>query len=288
MLSIDWDYKNGWHKPVIQPYGPISLAVTATSLHYGISAFETISVCKNEKDGKLQGFRPSYHIQSLFTSSEHLDLPSFDTQEMLECLKQLVKLDKEWIPEDPDIPIQMYSRMNHISTDEMLGVRTPKASKIYAICSPLLMRNKTIRVKCNSGIDKHWPLGHGEFRISGNFGPLVPTIADAKQNGFDDVLWTLDDYIKELTILNVFVVWKSRYGEVELLTPPIDGCIFNGSIRKSIVEMKDQIFKDKGIKLVERQISIHEIINAYNEGRMMEMFGAATQSSIQPFSSLVY
>jgi branched-subunit amino acid aminotransferase/4-amino-4-deoxychorismate lyase len=80
----------------------------------------------------------------------------------------------------------------------------------------------------------------------------VPTIADAKQNGFDDVLWMLDDYVKEFTVLNVFVLWKSRYGEVELITPPIDGCIFNGTLRQSLVEMKDKIFKEKGVKLVER------------------------------------
>lgn len=117
---------------------------------------------------------------------------------------------------------------------------------------------------------------------------MVPSIADAKQNGFDDVLWMLDDYIKEFTVLNVFVLWKSRYGEIELITPPIDGCIFNGTLRKSLVEMKDKIFKEKGVKLVERQVSIHEMINAYNEGRMLEIFGASTSSSIQSVSRVVY
>lgn len=116
----------------------------------------------------------------------------------------------------------------------------------------------------------------------------MPTIADAKQNGFDDVLWMLDDYIKEFTVMNVFVVWKSRYGEVELITPSIDGCIFNGTLRKSLVEMKDKIFKEKGVKLVERQISIHEIINAFNEGRMLEIFGTSTSSSILSVSRVVY
>jgi branched-subunit amino acid aminotransferase/4-amino-4-deoxychorismate lyase len=37
-------------------------------------------------------------------------------------------------------------------------------------------------------------------------GPLVPAVSDAKSNGFDDVLWLLDDYIKETTALNVFFV----------------------------------------------------------------------------------
>ena len=34
----------------------------------------------------------------------------------------------------------------------------------------------------------------------------MPAVSDAKNNGFDDVLWLLDDYIKECTVLNVFVI----------------------------------------------------------------------------------
>ena len=90
-------------------------------------------------------------------------------------------------------------------------------------------------------VNKNWPLGHGEFRLSGNLGPLVPIVADAKNNGFDDVLWLLDDYVKEMTILNVFMLQMSRYGHIELLTPPDDGCILNGVTRQTILDMKDDI-----------------------------------------------
>lgn len=86
---------------------------------------------------------------------------------------------------------------------------------------------------------KNWPLGHGGYRVASNFGPLVPTITDAKNNGFDDVLWSLDGFIKEMTYINVFALIKSRFGVVELITPPNDGCIFNGSVRQSIIELKD-------------------------------------------------
>lgn len=123
-------------------------------------------------------------------------------------------------------------------------------------------------------------MGHGSYRISGNFGPLIPVVKDAKENGFDDVLWLIDDYIKELTIMNVFFVCQNRFGEVELLTPADDGCIFNGVLRKSIVEMADVIQKEKGIKLIEKNISIHEIISAHAEGRLIECFGAATSNFV--------
>ena len=72
--------------------------------------------------------------------------------------------------------------------------------------SPSTLKNSAIKVKCCTDVKKNWPLGHGEYRLSGNIGPLVPIIHEAKQNGFDDVLWLLDSFIKEMTILNVFVL----------------------------------------------------------------------------------
>ena len=88
--------------------------------------------------------------------------------------------------------------------------------------------------------------------MSGNLGPLVPSVSDAKNNGFDDVLWLLDDYVKEMTILNVFMLQISRYGHLELLTPPDDGCILNGVTRQTIIDMKDDIMKKFKIKVEER------------------------------------
>ncbi len=114
---------------------------------------------------------------------------------------------------------------------------------------------------------KNWPLGHGGFRVASNFGPLVPTITDAKNNGFDDVLWSLDGFIKEMTYINVFALIKSRFGVVELITPPNDGCIFNGSVRQSILELRDEILKETGVKVIEKQLSIHEMVSASEEGR---------------------
>ena len=69
--------------------------------------------------------------------------------------------------------------------------------------------------------------------------------------------------MKELTILNAFVLWKSRFGVVEFITPPDDGCIFNGVVRKTIIDLKDEIEKETGVIFHERNVSIHEIINAY-------------------------
>lgn len=119
-------------------------------------------------------------------------------------------------------------------------MRTPKKTKLFAIMSPNSVKPANpLKLKCSADIFKNWPLGHGLVRASGNLGPLVPYVSEAKSNGFDDVLWLLDDYIKEMTVLNVFVVWKSRFGKLEIITPESDGTIFNGVTRRSVVELKD-------------------------------------------------
>lgn len=200
-----------------------------------------MAVFKNKVSGKPQGFRVNDNLRSFELSNDHLDMPKFSVQELFNCIKQLVKLDQNWFPAIADTPAQMYVRMAHISTDDQLGVKSPKKTKLYAILNPTTLKKKQLKVKCAADVFKNWPLGHGSYRVSGNFGPLVPSMVDARNNGFDDVLWMIDDYIKEMTVLNVFMLWKNRFGTVELVTPPSDGCIYNGSIRQSIVEMAAEI-----------------------------------------------
>lgn len=179
--------------------------------------------------------------------------------------------------------------MTHIATDPELGVRSPRKSKIFAIVNPTnLVRTNRVSIQCNYNVYKNWPLGHGLYRISGNLGPLMQTIRTVKENGYGDVLWMLDDYVKEMNVLNVFVLWKSRFGKLELITPPDDGCIFNGITRKSIIELAAKIKKDKNVDVIERNISIHEIINAHEEHRLLEFFGGSGSATIQHVHRIAY
>jgi len=90
----------------------------------------------------------------------------------------------------------------------------------------------------------------------------------------------LDNYVQEMTILNVFFVVKDRYGQLQLLTPPDNGCIISGVTRQSILELSDQIKKETGLHVKEQPINISEIISAFNEGRLVEAIGCSTSSHI--------
>ena len=52
--------------------------------------------------------------------------------------------------------------------------------------------------------------------------------------------------------------------------------------------MKDELEKDYKLKVLAREISIHEVINSSKEGRLLEIFGAATHCSLQPINRVVY
>ena len=78
-------------------------------------------------------------MQAFYDSCEHLDMPLFDQQELLDCIKELVVLDKDWIHvfENPD---QLYTRMVHFATDKKLSVRTPHQTKILVMCNPIQLK----------------------------------------------------------------------------------------------------------------------------------------------------
>jgi len=168
--------------------------ITATCLHYGISCYQGLNIVKNKNNGNPQAFRPDRHMTNFVLSSHHLDMPLFDFHELLGCMKHLIAIDEGWFP-NCDEPGQIYTRFCHISTDKTLGVRTPSSTKLYAILNPTLLKNRNLTVKCSDHVHKNWPLGHGQFTVSGNLGPLVPYVSEAKRNGFDDVLWLLDDFV---------------------------------------------------------------------------------------------
>ena len=102
------------------------------------------------------------------------------------------------------------------------------------------------------------------------------------------MLWCLDDFVQEMTVLNTFFIIKNRYGVDELVTPDDNGCILPGTIRNSIIELAPQIEADTGLMIRERPVSVHELIGAAREERLVEAFGASTPSFIQPISKIVH
>src|SRR5206468_1343489 len=68
------------------------------------------------------------------------------------------------------------------------------------------------------------------------------------------------------------------------ITPDLGDTILNGVTRSSVIT----ILKDMGIKTEERRISIDEVVEAYNNGTLNEIFGMGTAAVISLIKELKY
>jgi branched-chain amino acid aminotransferase len=96
------------------------------------------------------------------------------------------------------------------------------------------------------------------------------------------VIWTDDtthEFIEEAGAMNIFV----RIDDT-LVTAPTSDRILDGITRKSIIE----IAQDQGISVEIRSISVHEIVEAYENVSLKEMFGAGTAAVISPITGFGY
>ena len=123
MFLMDYDVSNGWSNSRIVPYGPLAIDPAAMSLHYGQEIFEGLKAY-GIAEGGITLFRPKENFQRLNRSATRLCMPEVDIPSAMEGMKQLILLDKAWIPRSPGT--SLYIRPTMIATEPHLGVRPRK------------------------------------------------------------------------------------------------------------------------------------------------------------------
>lgn len=94
--------------------------------------------------------------------------------------------------------------------------------------------------------------------------------------------------------MNLFVVFRQGDGTLELVTPPLDGMILPGVTRDSVLSLArgnaagTLRIPNLTTKLVvsERGVTMKEVSEAAQSGRLVEMFGAG-ESLSSPFHIIV-
>lgn len=188
-----------------------------------------------------------------------------------------------------------------IANGAALGVQKPKEALLYIIacCFPSfdteigtagLDANQSSRQKERPGLRllaskedtvRAWPGGFGYAKVGANYGPSLIAQGEARARGFDQVLWLLGKECNatEAGASNFFVVWKTKEGQVELVTAPLDDkIILDGVTRRSVLELaKERLGED--LRVVERTFTMYEIEEAIEGGRLLEAFAAGTAVS---------
>ena len=280
MLEVD--YEDGeWKNAEIKPYQPLLLAPSLAALHYGQAIFEGIKAYKNT-EGEAFIFRPYDNFKRFNISAERMQMPQVPEEIFMEGMRMLIEIDKNWIPQQKDHAL--YIRPFMFSSDEMIGVRASEKYKFMIILSPTgPYYAAPMRINVEEKFVRAVPGGIGFVKAAGNYGAAMYATAEAKKEGYDQVLW-MDGlehkYVQECGTMNVFFIIENT-----VITPGLtSGTILNGVTRDSVIAL----FKELGHAVEERSISIDEIMAAHTAGTLTEVFGTGTAATISFIKELKY
>lgn len=281
MLVMPYDEGQGWHDPEICPYAPIELSPAAMCFHYGQTVFEGMKAYRTADD-KIQLFRPEENFKRLNNSNERLVIPELPVNDAMDCLMELLKVEKDWVPHTDGAAL--YIRPFIIAVDPFLGVRPGAQYLFIIILSPsgayYASGLDPVNIYVESKYVRAVRGGMGFAKTGGNYAASLIGQDEAHKQSYSQVLW-LDGveqkYIEEVGAMNIFFVVDG-----EVLTPMLQGSILPGITRKSSIEL----CKSWGLKVSERRITIQEIADAYDNGKLNEVFGTGTAAVISPVGHL--
>lgn len=278
MLEVD--YVDGqWQQPEIKPYQPLLLAPSMAALHYGQAIFEGIKAY-TDGAGNARIFRPLENFHRFNISAERMQMPAVPEDIFMEGMKLLVSMDRAWIPNKKDH--SLYIRPFMFSTDELIGVRPSDNYKFMIILSPSgPYYSAPMRIHVEEQYIRAAPGGVGYAKAAGNYGAAMYATAQARKHGFDQVLW-MDGlerkYVQECGTMNVFFIIGNT-----AITPSLEqGTILNGVTRQTVLTL----LKEAGLQVEERPLRLDEIISAYDQGELKEVFGTGTAATISLIKGL--
>ena len=279
---LEADYEDGeWKNIEIKPYQPLLLSPSVAAIHYGQAIFEGIKAYKNQL-GEAYIFRPFDNFKRFNISAERMAMPQISEEIFMEGMRQLIELDKNWIPHQEDH--SLYIRPFMFSSDEVIGVRPSDKYKFMIILSPTgPYYSAPMKIYVEENYVRAVPGGVGYAKAAGNYGAAMYATAEAKKKGYDQVLWTdayEHKYVQECGTMNVFFIIGNT-----AITPDLEpGTILHGVTRDSTMTLLAEL----GFSVEERALSIDDIVDAYKAGVLYEVFGTGTAATISMIKELRY
>jgi branched-chain amino acid aminotransferase len=279
MVDICWSLKGGWHRPRVQPYGPITLDPAAAVLHYGQEIFEGIKAYRHA-DGSIHTFRPDQNARRLQRSARRLALPELPVEYFIQSLRELIAVDGDWVPSGVDQ--SLYLRPFMFAKEAFLGVRPAQKVAYYLIASPagayFKGGAKPVSIWLSEDYARAGKGGTGAAKTGGNYASSLLPQSEAYDNGCDQVVFLDQDRnVEELGGMNVVFVFKDG----TLVTPQSDS-ILEGITRDSIL----QLAEDRGHRVERRAVPLTEWREGVASGDIVEVFACGTAAVVTPIGLL--
>jgi branched-chain amino acid aminotransferase len=283
MFLMKWDREKGWHDSKICPYHDFKMDPASMVFHYGQAIFEGLKAYRG-KDDQVFLFRPKDNFERMNSSALRMCMPRISADKMVKILKALIYLERDWVPRKEGATL--YIRPTMIAVEPTLGVKPSGVYYCYIIlcpvgayyaegCNPTKIYISDEYVRAVKG-------GVGNVKTAGNYAASLYMSEIAKKAGCTQVLW-LDAcehrYIEEVGTSNIFFNIDGQ-----LITPPLEGSILGGITRDSVLKLA----AGWGVDVVERPITVDEILEANESGRLKEVFGTGTAAVISPVGEFFY
>ena len=283
MFIMDYNNEEGWHNPVIVPYGPIALDPATSVLHYAQEMFEGLKAYLSP-EGEPQLFRPDMNAKRTTSTSDRMCIPLIDEDLYVNAIKALVSVDADWIPTAPGT--SLYIRPFVIASEPFLGVRPSNEYKFMIILSPVGAYYKGGLQPTKIFVEDEYVRAvdglTGSAKVGGNYAASLKSQVKAHDKGFHQVLW-LDGkerkYVEEIGTSNAFFVIDG-----EVFTAPLGGSILPGITRDSVITL----LRDKGITVREERFTIDDVYAAADNGTLSEVFATGTAAVISPVGEMLW
>ena len=279
------EYKDGkWNEPVIKNVEPFQFSPSALVLHYAQEIFEGQKAFK-WSDGSVVLFRPEMNVKRFNRSATRMSMPNVDETLFMNALETLIWEERSLIPPSEE-GHSLYIRPAMIAVDPMLGVRSGANFYFFIISSPygsyFPEGFNPVKIWVSDNDVRTIRGGVGEAKTGANYAATLNTMIKVREKGYSQVLW-LDGvelkYVEEFSTMNAFFVEGGK-----LITPALTGGILAGITRDSVIT----VARDMGIKVEERKVSMSEICEGVENGKITECFGTGTACVITPVGQLGY
>ena len=274
-------YDNGeWTDLQVLPYGPIPMSPAISALHYGQAIFEGMKAYR-QADGKISVFRADKNFERFNKSAVRMAMPTIPRDIFMQGIAALIEIDEKWVPNQDGY--SLYLRPVMYATDPYLGVKASDTYTFAILTTPTgPYYSKALKVKIETEFTRADEGGVGFAKTAGNYGRSIYPFAEASKEGFDQLIWTdasTHEFIEEAGTANLIFVIDGK-----LVTPSVRSTVLDGVTRDTII----QLAKAAGIEVEERRVSVKEVIEGIQNGRLTDAFAAGTAATVTPIGEITY
>jgi branched-chain amino acid aminotransferase len=277
-IMIQAVYDHGeWKHFELVPYGPIPMDPCAKVLHYAQEIFEGMKAFR-QADDKVVMFRPELNARRFNFSARRMAMPEIPEEIFLNCCETITAYCRNLVPRR--LGESLYLRPFMIATEVGLGVKPAKQYLFMVVASPSgnYFSSSSVKVYVERDEVRGAPGGVGAAKTGANYAASLRAYSKTLDSGCDQTMW-LDafehKYVEEMSGMNFFALIDGK-----LVTPSLTDSILDGITRRSLIE----IARTDKIEVVEKRVSIDELLQLTQDGRCTEAFVCGTAAVLVPVS----